>query len=98
MMKHTNILHQSSPARLWVSEEETQPLPTLAGLAFQVFLAKHELSLLAVARAAGVPMLTIWRITHNAPIARWQAAMVRAGLSRLTGVQYRGGILLRRNG
>lgn len=93
-MKHTQIPRQQSPAEMLMIEEETQPLPTLRGLAFRAFLAKHELSLLDVALAAGVRLLTVWNIERDNPISCQHAEMVRVGLYRLTGVNYRGGMLL----
>jgi len=94
-MQDKPIPQQSSPVHTWMVEEQTQPLPTLRGLAFRFFLARHKLTMLDVARAADVRMLTVWSITRDLPISRQQAEMVRAGLYRLTGTQYRGGITLR---
>jgi hypothetical protein len=75
-----------------LAEIKTQPLPTLRALAFQAFLARHSLSLLEVALAAGVRLLTVWRVTRDLPVTSQQAERVRAGLYRLTGVRYRGGL------
>ena len=71
------------------SEEPTQPLPNVAPLAFEGFLTRHRLSMLDVARAASVRLLTVWRVMRDLPVSEQQAAQVRAGLYRLTGVQYR---------
>jgi hypothetical protein len=79
-----------------MAEKETQPQPTLRALAFQLFLAKHELSVRDVARAARVRLLVVWNITRDLPISHQQAEMVRAGLYVLTGASYRGGITLHR--
>jgi hypothetical protein len=94
-MKQIHHSQQASPVQLRITEAITQPLLTLRGLAFQVFLAKHGLSLHDVALAAGVRLLTVWSLTRGLPIARQQAQRVRAGLCRLTGTVYRGGITLR---
>ena len=93
-MKQTQRLHQPSLAQKGMAEERTQPLPTLRALAFQLFLAKHELSVRDVARAARVRLLVVWNITRDLPISHQQAEMVRAGLYVLTGASYRGGITL----
>jgi hypothetical protein len=86
------------PSSTRISEEETQPLPGLAGLAFRAFLAKYGLSMLDVALVAGVRLLTIWKIGCNRPVEPRQAEQVRAALYRLTGTCYRGGIVLRQEG
>jgi hypothetical protein len=77
-----------------MAEERTQPLLTLRALAFQLFLAKHELCVRDVARAAQVRLLVVWNITRDLPVSHQQAEMVRAGLYLLTGAGYRGGITL----
>jgi hypothetical protein len=79
-----------------MATEETQLLPTLRELAFQAFLARHSLSLLDVALAAGVRLLTVWRVARDLPVSPQQAICVRSGLARLTGVYYRGGITVNR--
>ncbi len=76
-MRREYIPEPQPLARLRVMEEETQPLPSLAGL------------------AAGVRVLTVWNIARNNPIAPRQAQMVYAGLYHLTGISYRGRIMLR---
>jgi hypothetical protein len=73
-------------------EEQTQPLPPLAPLIFEHFLARYQLTILDVALAAGVRLLTVWRAMHDYPISIEQAAQVRRGLYHLTGVSYRGHI------
>jgi hypothetical protein len=91
-MRRKHIPRQ--PSEIWCAEVETQPLPVLRGLAFRAFLARYELSRLDVALAAGVRLLTVWNIERDNPVSRQQAALVYAGLYRLTGVQYRGRIML----
>jgi hypothetical protein len=76
------------------SEEQTQPLPNIARLTFEGFLNRHQLSMLDVARAAEVRLLTIWRVMRDLPISEQQAQQVYAGLYRLAGVPYRGRIRL----
>ena len=93
-MKQTQGLQQASPAQMGMAEERTQPVPTLRALAFQLFLAKHELCVRDVARAAQVRLLVVWNITRDLPVSHQQAEMVRAGLYVLTGASYRGGITL----
>jgi hypothetical protein len=84
---------QSSPEQQKV-EGQTQPLPPLSPLAFERFLTRHRLSILDVASAARVRMMTVWRVAHDYPISIDQAAQVRLGLYHLTGVSYRGRIRL----
>lgn len=81
---------EPDPAR-----ERTQPLAKIGSLVFAGYLARYQLSILDVARAARVRLLTIWRILHDEPIAEEQARRVYTGLLYLTGVRYRGRIRLR---
>ena len=74
------------------SDEQTQPLPNIARLTFEGFLNRYQISMLDVAQAAEVRLLTIWRVMHDLPISEQQAQQVYAGLSRLAGVPYRGRI------
>jgi len=76
------------------SEEQTQPLPNIARLTFEGFLNRYQLTMLDVAQAAEVRLLTIWRVMRDLPISEQQAQQVYAGLSRLAGVPYRGRIRL----
>lgn len=85
---------QESEEKLQQSREKTQPLPNIARLTFEGFLTRYQLSMLDVARAAGVRLLTIWRVMHDEPISKQQAQQVYAGLTLLTGVPYRGRIRL----
>ncbi len=94
-MEYNQIFGQPLQARMWMSDEETQPLPTLRGLAFRAFLVKYGLLLRDVALEADVRLLTVWNITRDLPISRRQAEKVRAALCRLTGAHYRGRIALR---
>src|SRR5258706_15508697 len=91
-MKHKQVPQPPSPASMWIAIEETQPLPGLREMAFRAFLIRHKLSLLDVALAAGVRLLTVWNVEQDYPISRQHAEKVRVGLHRLTGVDYRGGI------
>jgi hypothetical protein len=85
---------QESEEKFLQSDEETQPLPPIARLTFEGFLTRYHLSMLDVARAAGVRLLTIWRVMHDEPISEQQAQQVYAGLALLAGVPYRGRIRL----
>ena len=76
------------------TEEATQPLPGIARLVFEGFLDRYQLSMLEVAQAAGVRLLTIWRVMRDLPVSEQQAAQVYAALERLAGVPYRGRIRL----
>ena len=92
MLKKVDIPQELKGECIPINEIKTQPLPTLRALAFQAFLARHSLSLLEVALAAGVRLLTVWRVTRDLPVTSQQAERVRAGLYCLTGVRYRGGL------
>lgn len=74
------------------AREPTQPLAKIGSLVFAGYLARHQLSMLDVALAARVRLLTIWRVLHDEPISEEQAQQIYAGLLRLTGVRYRGRI------
>jgi len=76
------------------ASEVTQPLPNLGALTFQLFLAKHGLTILDVALAAQVRLLVVWKITCGKPIKPVQAQQVRNALLRLTPSGYRGQILV----
>lgn len=80
------------------TNEQTQPLPDLSALTFQLFLGKHGLSILDVAQAAQVRLLTIWKITRGQPITPIQARQVRNALAQLTRTGYRGRIAIRQEG
>jgi hypothetical protein len=92
MFKKENVNKRVEKENIWPDEVETQPLPTLRALAFQAFLELHALTLLDVALASGVRLLTVWRVARDLPVTFQQAERVRAGLHRLTGARYRGGL------
>ena len=75
------------------NQQKIRQLPQSA-VAFQSYLTHHQLSLLDVALASSVRYLTVWRIAHALPVEGRHAALVRAGLQRLTGVPYTAGIPL----
>ena len=52
-----------------LSSNEPATLP-LSGIAFQLYLQKHNLSPLDVALTAGVRYMTIWRMMRALPIRR----------------------------
>jgi hypothetical protein len=64
------------------NEPATQPLN---GVAFQLYLQRHNLSPLDVALTAGVRYMTIWRMTRALPIRRKDETRVCRALFRLTG-------------
>lgn len=74
-----------------ISGEETVPLPALTN-PFHAYLLHHRLTWVQVARAAGVPCLTVWSIDHGLAVLASQAFQVRQGLRKLTGVPYLGPI------
>lgn len=70
-------MHSSGPP--------TQPH---SGIAFQLYLQRHNLSPLDVALTAGVRYLTVWRMMHALSIRREDESLIRRGLFRLTGEWY----------
>ena len=65
-----------------------------ANASFRSYLQRFELSLLDVALAARVRLLTVWRLAQGLPVREADAQMIRAGLLRLTGVPYSGQMAL----
>lgn len=57
-----------------------------------LYLERYHLSVEAVARICGVPMMTVWRIKQGEPVGIDKAARVRRGLYQLTNVPYMGPI------
>jgi hypothetical protein len=57
---------------------------------FRAFLEQHRLSLLDVAQAAGVRLMTFWNIQTGRPVRSRDAQAVRTALFRLTGLPYYG--------
>ena len=79
--------------RYRIEEQVTQPLPT-GNLAFRSYLSAHHLNSLDAARLTGVLYITTWNIEQNKPVSAGNAAVVRAGLRRTTGVAYTGPIMV----
>ncbi|HJT55329.1 MAG TPA: hypothetical protein VJ761_02450 [Ktedonobacteraceae bacterium] len=71
----------------FTSRPEPEPDPP-SNITFQAYLQQHQLNPLDVALASGVRYATVWNIAHNYPVRAAHAALVRAGLQRLTGVPY----------
>ena len=76
-----------------MSIPEPEPDPP-SSLTFQAYLQQHQLNPLDVALASGVRYATVWNIAHHHPVRPAHAALVRAGLQRLTGVPYTTAIAL----
>lgn len=74
------------------SEQKSAPFPHSTVNSFHSYLTQHRLLWIEVARAAGVPVLTVWSIDHNLAVEAVQAVRVRNGLYQLTGVPYDGPI------
>ena len=70
-----------------LSSNEPATLP-LSGIAFQLYLQKHNLSPLDVTLTAGVRYMTIWRMMRALPIRREDDLLIRQGVFRLTGEWY----------
>jgi hypothetical protein len=78
------------------AEENTAPVAVPDG--FHRYLAQHKLTWVEVARASGVPCLTVWSIDHGLMVNSIQAALVRRGLKKLTGGHFNGCITARSAG
>ena len=81
------------------SEQQTMPLPALfkrasaaSVPAFPGYLEQHKLTIIEVARAAGLPAITVWCVERGQAVSPTRALQVRQGVYRLTGVPYRGSI------
>jgi len=81
-----------------ISQQKTVLLP-LSSLSdgFHRYLARYKLTWVEVARASGVPVLTVWSIDHGLTVESTQAALVRGGLKKLTGEAFNGFIPTVRN-
>ncbi|MGB8345561.1 MAG: hypothetical protein WCD86_11810 [Ktedonobacteraceae bacterium] len=58
----------------------------------RLFLDQYELSEHDAARAAGVPLVTMWRAVRGQPITEAHAAAIRKALWQLSGDFYAGAI------
>ncbi|HET8843180.1 MAG TPA: hypothetical protein VFN35_17090 [Ktedonobacteraceae bacterium] len=81
--------------RLYIAEEDTQPLLPIASLTFYKYLESHTLTIRDVARASCVRLMVVWNILHDNPILPEDAGKVRTGLFLLTHERYRGPIPVR---
>jgi hypothetical protein len=82
--------HKESPG-----ERGMSPQTPDGNTAFQAYLRQHHLEALDAAIKSGVRYLVVWNILHNHPVTSAQAAQVRAGLQRVTGIAYEGPIAIR---
>jgi hypothetical protein len=73
-----------------ITDQNTCPAQPLASSTnpLQAYLEYYKLSPLDVALASRVRYLTVWNILKNNPVRGTHAALVRAGLQRLTGIPY----------
>jgi hypothetical protein len=86
---------QTSTRLFTLADEDTQPLPAIQGLTFQLYLESHALTIRDVALAAQVRLLVIWNIQRGHPVLAEDAGKVRAALFTLTRERYRGPIPVR---
>nr|BBH87240.1 hypothetical protein KTC_19910 [Thermosporothrix sp. COM3] len=75
-----------------IADHETQPLSTKAVQQAQVtrYLDQHQLSLHAIARAAGTPLMVVWRVQHGKPVTEEHARTIESAFLCLTGMPYEG--------
>jgi N-glycosylase/DNA lyase len=73
-----------------ISEQKTAPLPLSTVTDFHSFLLRHKLTWVEVARASGVPALTVWSIDHGLMVESAQVVLVCEGLQKLTGEAFNG--------
>jgi hypothetical protein len=71
-----------------ISEHHTRPLPLVVNSDFHAYLERYRLTWLDVARASGVPGVTVWSIDHGQPVLPGHASQVRRRLYLLTGKRY----------
>lgn len=62
---------------------------------FRAFLEQHRLTLLDVARAADVRLMTVWNVQQGRPVRPQSAQAVCAALYRLSGMPYSGPIVVK---
>ena len=60
----------------------------LSRLTFRAYLQRYGLSLLDVALAGQVRLLSVWNVQQGIPVRNEHAMAIRAGLSRLIGEPY----------
>ena len=65
---------------------------TAGNVHFRAFVEQYRLTLLDVALAAGVRLMTVWNIQQGRPVRAPSAQAVRAALLQLTGRPYTGPI------
>lgn len=79
----------------WLPEQA--PSSSASGAAgnsqFRAFVEQHRLTLLDVALAAKVRLMTVWNIQQDRPVRASSAQAVRAALLHLTGKSYTGSIV-----
>jgi hypothetical protein len=60
----------------------------VSSAAFRAYLHHFELTLLDVALAGRVRLMTVWKVEQGLPIRAEDALAVRTGLQQVTGVHY----------
>ncbi len=91
MIRVARLEREHHTDALPLADQETMPLPARtvsSAAAFRAVLARYRLVPLHLARASGVPYITIWSIFHGLPISASHANLVRQGLFRSTGRTY----------
>lgn len=73
-----------------ISQQKTVLQPLSSSDDFHSYLARYKLTWVEVARASGVPVLTVWSIDHGLTVESTQAALVREGLKKLTAEAFNG--------
>jgi hypothetical protein len=66
----------------------SQDQGAISSAAFRAYLRHFELTILDVALAARVRLMTVWKIEQGLPIHAEHAQAVRSALHHLTGVSY----------
>ena len=66
----------------------SQDQGAISSAAFRTYLRHFELSLLDVALAARVRLMTVWKIEQGLPIRAEHALAVQTALQQITGVPY----------
>lgn len=82
---------QDKHERIYSDEVATGVHPANASV--QAYISFYYLSWSEVARAAGLLLIVLWRVTRALPVSPGHAAALRSGLFRLTGIAYTGPIV-----
>ncbi|QBD80969.1 hypothetical protein EPA93_35380 [Ktedonosporobacter rubrisoli] len=90
------LLEPGKSQGLWrmeidISQQDTLQLPF--NDTFRAYMERYRLTWVAVARASGLRVMTVWRMWSDLPVRTEDAMRARIGIRHLTGYAYPGPIL-----